>query len=311
MTTVPTQSPIETKSSELAAISANKIRKRVPVARILIAAILVVLAIQVMVFAFTNERLQWDVFFQYLVYPDVMAGLVITIVLAIVAQLFGTLLGILIATFRLSTFRPLQWVGSLYVTAFRTPPALVQLIFWFNLAYLIPVIQIQIPFGPVLGAWDTNQVVTPIVAAVLGLSLIQGAYMTEIVRAGIMSVGVGQRDAAKASGYTPWQSFSRIIFPQSIRVIIPPTGGQFIHVVHGTALVSVIAVGELLFSVQRIYNRTFEVIPLLLVATFWYLIIVLALNYFQQWLERRYGRGHSREVAKMKRPTAPTSEVPA
>lgn len=311
MPSVPTQSPPIEQVLDLSAFTASRIRKRVPIVRIIIGALLVVFILQVAVFVVTNPRLQWDVFLKYLVAPEVMSGLAITVVLAFVAQLLGTILGVVFATFRLSIFKPLQWLATVYVTLFRTPPALVQLVFWFNIAYLIPKIEIRIPFGPLLAEWDTNSVVTPMVAAVLGLSLIQGAYMTEIVRAGIMSVDVGQRDAAKAAGYTPWQSFSRIVFPQSIRVIIPPTGGQFINVVHGTALVSVIAVGDLLFSVQRVYNRTFEVIPLLLVATFWYLVIVLALSYFQQWAERKYGRGHTREILRIKRPTPRATETSA
>ncbi|MHA6622972.1 amino acid ABC transporter permease [Pseudonocardia sp. DLS-67] len=307
MTTVPTQSPPPTL--DLAAIDARKVRKRVPIVRIVVGAILALIAAQLGVFLALSPQLQWDVFFRYLFDPEILSGLAVTLTLAVVAQVFGTILGTVFAAFRLSAFRPLQWSGWSYVTFFRTPPALVQLIFWFNIAYLVPVLEFRLPFGPVLGAWETNQVVTPVVAAVLGLSLIQGAYMTEIVRSGIMSVGIGQREAAKAAGYAPWQAFSRIIFPQAVRVIVPPTGSQFIHVVHGTALVSVIAVGDVLFSVQRIYNRTFEIIPLLLVATFWYLVIVLALNYVQQWLELRYGRGHSRDAAPVKQGAARRQEA--
>lgn len=255
-------------------------------------------------FVVTNQRLQWNVVGHYLFEGEVLRGLVTTLVLAIVAQSIGTLLGVLFAALRLSSFAPLRWVGTCYVTVFRSVPVLLQLIFWFNLAYLFPRFSIGIPLGPTFASWSANSVITPVVAAVLGLSLAQGAYMTEVIRAGILSVGHGQRDAARALGYSPGQTFRRVVLPQAVRVAIPPTGSQFITVVHGSSLVSVIAVGDLLFSVQNIYERNYEIVPLLIVAVLWYLVVVLILTVLQQRLERRFSRGHVRgERARFTRRT--------
>jgi polar amino acid transport system permease protein len=275
-------------------IDARRARRPVSITKWVISVVIVLIVAWFVRFVITNPRLEWSVVGQYLFSPQVLDGLLTTLVLAVVAQTLGTLLGIVFALFRLSAFAPLRWIGTLYVTVLRSIPVLLQLIFWFNLAYLFPTLSIGIPFGPTFGSWSANTVITPVVAAVLGLSLAQGAYMTEIIRSGIMSVGGGQRDAARALGYTPAQTFRRVILPQATRVVIPPTGSQFIAVVHGSSLVSVIAVGDLLFSVQNVYERTYQIVPLLLVAVIWYLVAVLVLTFFQQRLERRFSRGHSR-----------------
>jgi len=280
-------------------IDARRAHKPLSITRVVVSVVMLAIAAWFIRFVLTNPRLEWSVVGQYLFSAQVLDGLLTTLVLAVVAQTLGTLLGIVFALFRLSAFAPLRWVGTLYVTVLRSIPVLLQLIFWFNLAYLFPELSIGIPFGPTFGSWSANTVITPVVAAVLGLSLAQGAYMTEIIRAGILSVGAGQRDAARALGYTPAQTFRRVILPQATRVVIPPTGSQFITVVHGSSLVSVIAVGDLLFSVQNVYERTYQIVPLLLVAVIWYLVAVLVLTFFQQRLERRFSRGHSRTpVAK-------------
>lgn len=267
-------------------------RRRVRPGHWVLGVVLVIALVWLVRFILTSDRLQWNVVGQYLFDGQVLHGLVTTLVLAIVAQAIGTVLGTVFGAMRLSAFAPARWVGTLYVTVFRSVPILLQLIFWFNLAYLFPKFSIGIPLGPTFASWSANTVITPIVAAVLGLSLAQGAYMTEIVRAGIMSVGQGQRDAARALGYGPAQVFCRVVLPQAVRVSIPPAGSQFISVVHGSSLVSVIAVGDLLFSVQNVYERTYQIVPLLLVAVIWYLVVVLVLTFCQQRLERHFSRGH-------------------
>jgi len=271
-------------------------RHPISVGRLVMGAVLGVFAAWLIHFVVTSPRLEWDVVGTYLFDGKVLHGLLVTLLLAFTAQGMGTVLGVLFATFRLSSFPPARWVGTVYVTIFRTVPVLLQLIFWFNLAYLFPRISIGVPFGPSFVSWSANDVITPTVAALLGLSLVQGAYMTEIVRAGILSVGQGQHDAARAMGFTPTQKFFRNTLPQAVRVIIPPAGSQFITVVHGSALVSVIAVGDLLFSVQNIYQRTYQIVPLLLVAVIWYLVVVLVLTYFQQRIERHFSRGSTVRV---------------
>lgn len=245
-------------------------------------------------FAVTNPRLEWHVVGEYLFSRAVLHGLLTTIIISCVAQGIGMVIGTIFAACRLSHFWIARTVGTVYVTVVRSVPVLLQLIFWFNLAYLFPTLSLAIPFGPSFHSWPTNDVVTPFVAAMLGLSLTQGAYMTEIIRAGIMSVGQGQHDAARAMGFTPIATFFRVVLPQAVRIIIPPTGSQFITVVHGSSLVSVIGVAELLFSVQNVYERTYQIVPLLLVAVIWYLALVLVLTAFQYRLERRFSRGYTR-----------------
>jgi polar amino acid transport system permease protein len=177
---------------------------------------------------------------------------------------------------------------------FRGIPPLVQLIFWYNLAFLVPNLSIGIPFGPTFGSWSANDIITPLTAALIGLTLHEAAYMSEIVRAGILAVDQGQRDAARAMGFTSRQAFFKVVLPQAMRVIIPPTGSQFISLLKGTSLVSVIAMTDLLHSVQVIYNRTYEVVPMLIVACIWYLTVVTILSIGQKRLERHFGRGHDR-----------------
>ena len=146
-----------------------------------------------------------------------------------------------------------------------------QLIFWYNLSTLFPRISIAIPFGPTLASWDTNSVITPMTAAIVGLALNEAAYMAEIIRGGLLSVDRGQTETAEAFGMTRARALWRIIIPQAMRSIVPPTGNQLISMIKATSLVSVIAMADLLYSVQSIYNRTFEIVPMLLVAVLWYL----------------------------------------
>jgi polar amino acid transport system permease protein len=168
----------------------------------------------------------------------------------------------------------------------------VQLIFWYNLASLYPEISIGVPFGgPAFASVESNVVMTPIVAAILGLSLNEAAYYAEIVRGGILSVDAGQTTAAKALGFRPVQVVRRIVLPQAMRAIVPPTGNQVIAMLKYSALASVIAVEELLHSAQTIYNTNFQTIPLLIVASIWYLVLVSVLSVGQQQLERRFARG--------------------
>jgi polar amino acid transport system permease protein len=261
--------------------------------RWLVVAVLLVLAAQVGWFLTHNDALEWPVVAKYLFDPNVLAGLGISVLLTVVAMTAGSVLGVLLAVGQLAGFSPVRWVCAGYVGLFRGIPPLVQLLFWFNLAYLLPRLSIGIPFGPVFGSWPTNDVVTPLTAALVGLTLHESAYMAEIVRAGMLSVDGGQRDAAMAMGFTGGQTFWRIVLPQAMRVIIPPSGSQFITLLKGSSLVSVIAMTDLLHAVQQVYSRTYQIVPMLIVACFWYLVVVTALSFGQQRLERRFGRGAS------------------
>ncbi|WP_434615944.1 amino acid ABC transporter permease [Arthrobacter sp. A5] len=240
----------------------------------------------------TNPHFGWDVVVLYLSEVSIGRGILITLELTAISMVIGTVLGVIFAVMRLSTNPVVRTAAFGYVNFFRGTPVLVQLLFWFNLAALYPVITLGIP-GIHL---DANQLITPMTAAILGLGLNQGAYMSEIVRAGILSVDNGQIEAAEALGITRMQTMRRIVLPQAMRVIIPPTGNETIGMLKATSLVSVISVPELLYSAQVIYARTFETIPMLIVASLWYLLITSVLTVGQYYLERRYARGNQRAL---------------
>jgi polar amino acid transport system permease protein len=183
-----------------------------------------------------------------------------------------------------------------YIWFFRGTPVLVQLLFWFNLAFLYPRISLGVPFGPSFAHANANDVISALTAAILGLGLNEGAYMAEIVRAGILSVEHGQVEAAQALGMTRAQTMRRIVLPQAMRVIIPPTGNETISMLKTSSLASVITVTELLYAVQLIYSVNFKTIPLLIVASIWYLIMTSVLTVGQYYLERYYARGAAREL---------------
>jgi polar amino acid transport system permease protein len=256
--------------------------------------LLVAIAAEIVLFLFTNPRFEWPVVWKYLFAPSVLHGLATTLVLTVAGMSMGVVIGTVAALALLSEFPAGRWAAHAYLWVFRGAPLLIQLIFWYNLAYLVPQLSIGLPFASPVASWSTNDVITPVVAALLGLGLAEGAYMTEIVRAGLLSVDARQHDAAKAIGMRPAQAFFRIVLPQAMRFIVPPTGNQVIGMAKATALVSVIAMDDLLHSVQLIYNRNYAVVPLLLVAVIWYLAIITLLYAVQARLERHYAKGHAR-----------------
>jgi polar amino acid transport system permease protein len=245
----------------------------------------------------TNPRFQWGVVGQYLTNGAVISGLTTTLYLTVIAMAIGVVLGTIIAVMRLSHNPLLSGSATLYVTVFRGSPVLVQLILWFNLSALYPHISLGIPGGPTLVSLSANALITPTIAAILGLGLNEGAYMSEIVRAGIQSVPTGQSEAAQAIGMTKTQILRRVVLPQAMRVVLPPTGNEAISMLKTTAIVSVIGTSDLLFSVQSIYTRTFQVIPLLMVASIWYLAATTVLYLVQRRIEQRFGRGFGQLAA--------------
>jgi polar amino acid transport system permease protein len=242
----------------------------------------------------TNPNFQWAVVGKYLFGTDMLKGVLVTIELTATAMTIGIVLGIVVALMRLSSNGLLSGAAMIYITFFRGTPALVQLIFWFNLSALFPTITIGIPyFGPDFMTVNANALITPFIAANLGLGLCEGAYMAEIVRSGILSVDAGQQEAAIAVGMTRAQAMRNVILPQALRVIIPPTGNQVIGMLKYTSLASVISVTELLASAELVYTRTFETIPLLIVASLWYVLLTTILTAVQRFIEWRVGRSHS------------------
>ncbi|HEY3684008.1 MAG TPA: amino acid ABC transporter permease [Streptosporangiaceae bacterium] len=238
----------------------------------------------------TNRQFKWPLVAAYLFNEEVVAGVARTVGLTAAAMAMGLVLGTALALMRLSESRFLSGLSWSYVWFFRATPVLVQIIFWYNFGALYAMFSLGVPFGPELLTFKINNVITPLAAALLGLGLNQAAYTAEIIRGGIISVDRGQTEAALALGMSGALVYRRIVLPQAMRVIIPPVGNEVISMVKNSTLVSVIALAELLYSVQLIYSRTYQTIPLLVVACVWYLAIVSVLSVGQHFLERRYGR---------------------
>lgn len=247
-----------------------------------------------------NPRMQWDIVAEYFFSDVVLSGLKYTLVLTVVVMIAGCLLGIMLAVMRQSKNPVLSAIAQFYIWLFRSVPPLVQLLVWYNLAAVYPVVSFGIPFGPTFFEGSANAYITPFVAALLGLGLNEGAYMGEIIRAGIDSVDEGQVEAAKSLGFGSSKIMRRVVLPQAMRVIIPPTGNETITVIKATSLVSVISMTELLYSVQLVYSKTFQTIPMLVVACIWYLCVTSLLTVGQFFLEKRlrHGSGSRQTLAK-------------
>ena len=239
-----------------------------------------------------NPGFQWNIVGRYMLHPRVLQGVLMTCQLTFLVMCFGTIIGIVIALMRMSGVPLLTFCSAAYLWFFRGTPVLVQLVFWYNLASLFPQIEIGIPFGgPKIYAISSTVAISSFIAAMLGLSLNEGAYMSEIVRGGLLSVDSGQTDAARALGYRPFETFRVVVLPQAMKAIVPPTGNQVIGMLKFTSLASIVALPELMQSVESIYSRTFETIPLLIVAALWYLILVSIFSIGQHFLESHYSRG--------------------
>ena len=241
-----------------------------------------------------ESRFEWNVVGQYFFSQQVLRGLLVTLALTGIAMAAGIILGVVLAIMRLSPNPLLSGASWVYIWFFRGTPVLVQLLFWFNLSYLYPQLTLGVPFGPALVHLNANALITPFVAAALGLSLNEGAYMSEIVRAGIISVDEGQTEAAQSIGMSRLKVLRWVVLPQAMRLIIPPTGNETISMLKTSSLASVVVVTELLYSVQLIYSRTYQTIPLLVVASLWYLVVTSILMVGQYFIERRYSRGVAR-----------------
>jgi polar amino acid transport system permease protein len=262
-----------------------------------VAAVVVLVLIAMFVHSLvTNPRFEWGVIGSYFLSRRVLEGLEITILLTVVCMAIGIVLGVILAVMRLSANPLLSGASWVYIWFFRGTPVLVQLLFWYNMGALYPRVSLGVPFGPSFVHGNANTIITALTAAILGLGLNEGAYMAEIVRAGILSVEHGQVDAAQALGMTRALTMRRVILPQAMRVIIPPTGNETISMLKTSSLASVITVTELLYAVQLIYSVNFKTIPLLIVASLWYLIATSVLTVGQYYIERHYARGSAREL---------------
>ncbi|MCA1374648.1 MULTISPECIES: amino acid ABC transporter permease [unclassified Bradyrhizobium] len=251
-----------------------------------ISAALIVLVLAAIARAFANGQIEWSYVSRFLTAKVILEGIVNTMVMAVLAMMLGIFLGIVVAIMRLSPNPVLKSVAAGYTWLFRGTPLILQLLLWFNLALVFPTIGI-----PGLGSARAVDVMTPFLAALLGLGINQGAYTSEVMRAGMLSVDIGQYEAAQAIGMGRLRALRRIVLPQAMRVVIPPLGNEFIGMVKATSLASVIQYPELLHNAENIYYANSRVIELLIVAGLWYLLAVSILTPLQMLLERRFARG--------------------
>jgi polar amino acid transport system permease protein len=258
------------------------------------AAVVVVLLAMFVHWLVATDELRWDVVGHYLFDAVIVSAVRKTIVLTVIAMMIGIVLGVVLAIMRLSPNPVLSGASWTYIWFFRGTPVLVQILFWYNLPAVIHSLSLGVPFGPSWFHTDPKTVITQFGAAILGLGLNEAAYMAEIARAGILSVDEGQAEAAQAIGMTRAQTMRRIVLPQAMRVIIPPTGNETISMLKTTSLVFAIGYAELLTTAQIIYGRTFQTIPLLIVASIWYIFLTTVLSIGQYYLERYYARGAQR-----------------
>jgi polar amino acid transport system permease protein len=270
--------------------------------RWLAGAVILVLLAQLFHGVVFNDRLDWAVVGDYLFDPAILDGLRRTAVLTVLAMLVGAVIGTLLAMMRLSPNPLLSWVAGTYIWVFRSAPLIVQLLFWYFLAAVMPTIGLGIPFGPEFVTFDTTILIGQLTAAVLGLGLCEAAYTAETVRAGILSVPRGQIEAAQALGLPKRRIMARIVLPQAMRIITPPLGNSTISMLKTTSVVLVIALPDLLTAAQFIYSQNLQQIPLLIVATFWYVVLVSILTVVQQRVERRYSKDSRALAAAIGRP---------
>lgn len=259
----------------------------------IISGILVVIATIFVAYGlWSNQALDHDTIGRYLTHDNIISGLKNTIVLALISMAIGVVAGFVFALMRLSENPVLRAIGFAYVAIVRSIPLLLLILFVGNISLFWSGIDILNPITKeVWFSWDTNDLITPFVASVIALSVNEAAYMAEIIRSGISSVDEGQREAADALGLGPFRTMTRVILPQALRVIIPPTGSQFITMIKMTSLVSVIAGGDLLTEAQNIAAINLRTLELLFVAFLWYFAVTGIATIGQTILERRLARG--------------------
>lgn len=258
--------------------------------------VVLVLTAEVVYTIVTAPNLDWTVVGQYFTGRLVLQGIVVTLELTLLAMVIGVGLGIILAVMRLSPNPVVSWVSWLYIWFFRGTPVLVQIFFWYNLNIVLPHIGVGIPFTALHVQASTNTLISPFMAAVLGLGLNEAAYMAEIVRAGMISVEHGQTEAAQALGMNRLLVMRRIVLPQAMRVIVPPTGNETISMLKTSSLAFVATVPELFTRTEQISSANFAVVELAIVASIWYLAMTSILTVGQYYVERYFARGSLREL---------------
>lgn len=291
---------IKPVSIEKPAVTRNVVVPRRHPGRWLAIAILAALALQIGQAVSTNPNFHWDIYSTYLFSPQVIRGVGWTLLLTVVAMTVAIVVAALLVIMRDSDNPILRSIAYGWVWFFRGTPIYTQLLFWGLFAVLFPNLSLAIPFGPEIVSVETKLIVTPAIAAILGLGFNESAYLTEIFRAGFNSLDRGQAEAAQALGMKPAKIWWRILMPQAMRVIIPPTGNETIGMLKMTSLVLAVPFTlDLTFATNAISNRLYLPIPLLLVAGTWYLAITSLLMVGQHFLERHFGKGVSVHPARM------------
>jgi polar amino acid transport system permease protein len=259
-----------------------------------VSAVVVLAGVVAVVYAFSQAKIDYATTREFFTAENIIRGAGRTLLISVLAQAMGIALGVVFAVMRLSRNPVTSTVSWFYIWLFRGTPVLVQLLIWYNLALVFPTM-----FGK-----PTTDVMTPFFAALLGLGINEGAYMAEIVRAGIASVDEGQTEASQALGMTQGQTLRRVVLPQAMRVIIPPTGNEFINMLKTSSLAYAIQYGELLLAAVSVYTRNLQVVELLFTVSLWYLVLTSVFSVGQYYLERRFARGALREL-----PPTPLSKV--
>ena len=256
------------------------------------AAIVAVLGAMLLHALVTNDKFHWGTVWFFFREIHVVRAVGWTLLLTLLAMVIGIVLAVTTAIMRQSSNLILRWVAVSYLWFFRGTPIYTQLVFWGALSALYQHLSLGVPFGPEILTFRTTSVFTPFVAAVLGLGINEGAYLSEIVRSGLASVDPGQAEAAGALGMSKGQILRRIVLPQAMRVIVPPTGNETISMLKTTSLVLAVPFTlDLTFVTNSYASFTYQTIPLLIVAALWYIIITSILMVGQHYLERYYGRG--------------------
>lgn len=274
------------------AVKLNEVVPRRHPGRWLATLLLVWLAISFAQNVATNENFHWDIFAQYVFAPQVIRGVGWTILLTLVAMAVAISIALLLVVMRGSDNPILRTCAWFWIWFFRGTPVYTQLLFWGLFAVLFPRISLSLPFGGEIVGFDTRMLVTPAVAAIVGLGFNESAYLAEIFRAGFNAIDRGQLEAAQALGMRQGRIWRRILLPQAMRVIVPPTGNETIGMLKMTSLVLAVPFTlDLMFATNAIANRLYLPVPLLLVAGFWYLSITSLLMVGQFYLERHFGKG--------------------
>ncbi|MEV8631329.1 amino acid ABC transporter permease [Streptosporangium sp. NPDC051023] len=255
-----------------------------------ISAVLVLGVLALIGIAFSNADVNWSVIPDYLFFDTLVEGAANTLLITVLSMIVGVVLGVVLAVMRLSKNPVISTVAWGYIYLFRGTPVLVQLFLWYNIALIFPILD--------LGFYknEMTDVMTPFLAALLGLGLNEAAYMAEICRAGIQAVDGGQIEASHALGLTGTQTMRRIVLPQAMRVIVPPTGNEFINMLKTSSLAYGIQYQELLKAATDISSRTLAVMEMLFVASIWYLFLTSIFSIGQYYLERRFARGTTRSL---------------